>query len=253
MVKTSKIRNIYSKIQTQLFYMIPEKWNKIYLYASIWENEDQKETGEMFFYYFPKGILKKNPVNVYEVPYKFNVREETYINLANQLYETIKTLREEFKNYEKKLWTSVTISIEELKFRVEYYYENLNNCNYSNEDRHIIWKYKYLGVPRERFSKKEQEMIENYLLDEKFQDIEVQEDIEDMYRKKIHNTIEYDREEEKYQKESTQENEPKVHTKKKKLDKYELYKVKQKEKQQKEKENVIVEQKMRTKNQILSC
>ena len=35
MVEDSKIKEIYSQIQKQLFYMIPEKWDKVYLYSSI--------------------------------------------------------------------------------------------------------------------------------------------------------------------------------------------------------------------------
>ena len=76
MLSTNKLRGIYSKIQTQLFYMIPEKWDKICLYTSVIESVNHLETGEMFFYYYPTGILKKNPVNVYEIPNKFNIDEE---------------------------------------------------------------------------------------------------------------------------------------------------------------------------------
>ena len=55
----------------------------------------------MFFYYYPKGILKKNPVNVYEIPTKFNIDEDSYSKLVNNLYETIKLLRKEFENESK--------------------------------------------------------------------------------------------------------------------------------------------------------
>ena len=95
---------IYSKIQKQLFYMIPEKWDSIYLYASITEKINNLETGELFFYYFPKGILRKNPVNSYEIPSKFNLNEEEYVRLAEELYNLIKKLRREFKKADEELW-----------------------------------------------------------------------------------------------------------------------------------------------------
>ena len=79
MLSTNKLRSIYSKIQTILFYMIPEKWDSIYLYASIIEQVNHLETGEMFFYYYPAGLIKKNPINVYEIPNKFNIEEEEYM------------------------------------------------------------------------------------------------------------------------------------------------------------------------------
>ena len=69
---------IYSEIQKQLIYMIPEKWDKIYLYASITNQINNLQTGELYFYYYPKGILKKNPVNVYEIPSK-SFGEETLV------------------------------------------------------------------------------------------------------------------------------------------------------------------------------
>lgn len=77
--------------------MIPEKWDSIYLYASIERKVNYLETGELFFYYFPKGILKKNPVNIYEIPKKFNLEEEGYIKLAENLYNLIRQLRQEFE------------------------------------------------------------------------------------------------------------------------------------------------------------
>ena len=55
---------LYSDIQKKLFYIIPEKWESIHLYASVIENMNYIETGEMFFFYLPKGLLKKKYINV---------------------------------------------------------------------------------------------------------------------------------------------------------------------------------------------
>ena len=97
MIENSEIKGVYSEVQKQLFYLIPEKWDRIYLYASILEKMEGLETGELFFYYFPKGILKKNPVNVYEIPNKFSLNEDEYIKLVEKLYKEIKKIREIFK------------------------------------------------------------------------------------------------------------------------------------------------------------
>ena len=194
MLNGVKIRSIYSKIQTQLFYMIPEKWDKIYLYAAIVEKMGNLETGEMFFYYYPKGILKKNAVNVYEIPAKFNIDENAYMKLVNKLYDTIKLLRKEFQDSGENIWSNLTISIENLKFHVEYNYENLEKSIYSNYDRHIIWQYKYLDLSMERLSKRDRKMLEEYLLEEQFANIETKKHTENMYQKNVHNIIEYDRE-----------------------------------------------------------
>ena len=78
---TKNIKGIYEEIQRKLFYMIPEKWDEVYLYASVIERLGTLETGELFFYYTPKGLLKRKTINVYEIPSKFNIDEEEYLKL----------------------------------------------------------------------------------------------------------------------------------------------------------------------------
>ena len=65
---TKKIKTIYEDIQKRLFYMIPEKWEKLYLYSSVIDKQNGEQTGELYFYYIPRGILKTQTVNVYEIP-----------------------------------------------------------------------------------------------------------------------------------------------------------------------------------------
>ena len=50
---TKKIKEMYEDIQRRIFYMIPEKWEKLYLYASVMDRIDGHKTGELFFYYIP--------------------------------------------------------------------------------------------------------------------------------------------------------------------------------------------------------
>jgi len=255
MLSTNKLRSIYSKIQTQLFYMIPEKWDKICLYASVIEQVNHLETGEMFFYYFPTGILKKNPVNVYEIPNKFNIEEKEYMKLVDKLYSTITELRETFKlSTEESMWTNLTITIENLKFNVEYSYEDLLGSKYTSYDRHIIWKCKYLDFPIERLSKRDRKMIEQYKIEQNLKNEQIKTYTEGMYKKKVHNIVEYEKDEttDLYgnieDKLIKNENNQKVsfEHEKQKIDKYELYKQKQEEKKKKENE-----EKENMKNQIL--
>ena len=51
---TKKIKEMYEDIQRRIFYMIPEKWDKMYLYASVSDLIDGHTMGELFFYYIPK-------------------------------------------------------------------------------------------------------------------------------------------------------------------------------------------------------
>ena len=160
---TKNIKGIYEEIQRKLFYMIPEKWDEVYLYASVIERLGSLETGELFFYYIPKGLLKRKIINVYEIPSKFNIDEEEYLKLVEILYRNIKQLREEFKRSNQKVWTNVTIIIRKSKFRIEYNYEDLQNSDYNNYERHIIWRYKYLKQGIEYCNREEREILLRYL------------------------------------------------------------------------------------------
>lgn len=194
MIIEPKIKEIYKKIQKRLFYMIPEKWDRIYLYASIFE-EKLQEKGEMFFYYFPKGFLRKKPINVYEVPSRFNIDEEDYIKLAKSLFKEIKKLRELSIELGEKEWSNLTIVIENFKFRVEYSYDSLSSTEFSNYERHLIWRYKYLKTPIESFSRQDKAIIERYIINDisiKKQNKKVYE--EPIYAKPVPNIIDYDTE-----------------------------------------------------------
>lgn len=265
MLSTNKLRSIYAKIQTLLFYMIPEKWEKICLYASVIKQVNNIETGEMFFYYYPSGLLKKNPINVYEIPLKFNLDEEEYSKLVDKLYRNIIELREAFKeSTEEKMWTNLTITIENFKFNVEYAYDDLLKSKFTSEDRHIIWKCKYLDYPVERLTKKDKKMLEEYYNECSLNKKKTKIYTEGMYKKKVHNIVEYNREDEyrpsnyndeedykidiEKQEETIKKSAPTYEVEgKRKLDRYELYKIKQAEKKRLEKE----EKEDNMKNQIL--
>lgn len=192
---TKKIKDMYEDIQRHILYMIPEKWENMYLYASVTDLIDGHQTGELFFYYIPKGIFKKNPVNVYEIPKKFNLDEKEYLKLVNTLYEKIVELREEFKKVEvtSSTWSNITMKIEGTKFTVDYDYEDLTKSEFSSYERHIIWRYNNLGIRLEQLNKEEHKIIERYLLEGK--PIERRERYETgIYIKGVKNIVDYDTE-----------------------------------------------------------
>ncbi len=191
------MKKIYMDIQEKLYYMIPEKWDSIFLYASIFEGIQNLETGEMFFYYFPKGILRKEPVNVYEIPNKFNIEEDEYLILTDELYEKIKKLKEEFVRVNKKNWTNITISIQNYRFMVEYDYEDLKTCEFNSYERHIIWRYIHLKTGLNTYNKKERKIINSYLEKSKYNGKVIDRYIEGIYRNRIHNVINYNKEDKK--------------------------------------------------------
>ena len=103
MISLPEEKILYSEIQKKLFYIIPEKWECIYLYASVIDMPNQKPVGEMYFYYLPKGIIKKKFVNGYEIPSIFNIDEEQYSKLITDVYNLIKLLRERAVETKRKI------------------------------------------------------------------------------------------------------------------------------------------------------
>jgi len=196
MTTSNEERIIFAEIQKKLFYMIPEKWEEVYLYASIIEEPFKKPFGEMYFYYLPKGILKRKPVNVYQIPGMFNIDEESYNQVIQSLYLEIKKLRIVHREIKKMLWTNITISIKNFQFKIEYGYENLgNNSEFSPYERHIIWRYKNLGIDANSQTREEKEIIDKYLNSEliKFEEENNNYYVENVYKQHVKNIIDYER------------------------------------------------------------
>ena len=145
MISLPEEKILYSEIQKKLFYIIPEKWESIHLYASVIDVPGQKPVGEMYFYYLPKGIIKKKFVNGYEIPSIFNIDEEQYSKLVTDIYNLIKVLRERSINIRKKLWSNITITIQNCQFKIEFDYENIETMPFDSYERHVIWRYNYLN------------------------------------------------------------------------------------------------------------
>ena len=196
MATSNSEKIIFTEIQKKLYYMIPEKWDAIYLYASIIEEPFQKPFGEMYFYYLPKGILKRKAVNVYEIPGLFNIDEESYNEIIQSLYSDIRNLRNIHREVRQELWTNITISIKDNQFKIEYGYEDLGkNAEFNPYERHIIWRYKYLKDKDEVRSKEENKIIQRYLDSDLilFERTNNEAYTEGIYKQQVSNIIDYER------------------------------------------------------------
>ena len=192
MKSTPDIKEIYTGIQHQLSNLIPEKWESIYLYAAVIYQLNNLETWEMYFYYIPKGLLKKNPINVYEVPNRFNVDEDEYLELVDNLCNTIKVLHKKYKKIYQKDWTNMVIAIKDSQFLIEYNDDNLSKSKYRSKDRHLIFKHKYLNIPLQSFSKKERKVIQEYLENEDYKMV-YERYFEYIPKEEVHNNIKYEK------------------------------------------------------------
>lgn len=194
MITLPEEKLLYSEIQKKLFYIIPEKWESIFLYASVIDVPKQKPVGEMYFYYLPKGIIKKKYVNGYEIPNLFNIDEEQYSKLITDVYNLIKHLRERFVKTNRRVWSNVSISIENFKFKVEYDYEDLKESEFDSYQRHVIWRYNYLKEGTEILSRKDKKIIESYKkYISNFTPMKKDLYIEGMYKKPVRNIIDFEK------------------------------------------------------------
>ena len=187
---TKRIKELYEEIQKKIFYIVPGRWDELYLYASIIERLGKLQTGEMYFYFMPKGILKRKFVNVYEIPSKYDIEEDEYLKLVKLLYESIKELREEFENSNQTVWSNLTISIKNSRFKIEFNYDKLVGTQESYYNHHIYWRNKYLNI--EPHNKKEKQAIEEYINSRKPNKKKDEEYDTGIYIKRKNNIITYD-------------------------------------------------------------
>ena len=194
MINLPEEKILYADIQKKLFYIIPEKWEKIYLYASVIDLPKQKPVGEMYFYYLPKGIIKKKFVNGYEIPNIFNIDEEQYSKLISNVYNSIKLLRERFINTKRKIWSSINITIEDSKFKIEFDYEDLKKSPFDSYERHLIWRYNHLQEGIEHLGRKDKKIRQSYLEYQSTQ-IPMKKDvyIEAIYKQPVKNIIDFEK------------------------------------------------------------
>lgn len=185
---------LYSEIQKKLFYIIPEKWESIYLYASVIDVPNQKPVGEMYFYYLPRGIIKKKYVNGYEIPSLFNIDEEQYSKLITDVYNLIKLLRERSIKAKRKVWSNICITIKGYQFKIEFDYQDLNESQFNSYERHVIWRYTYLNEGIEVLSKKDRKIIEKYNEFLHFYDLPKKDlYIEGIYKQPVKNIIDFEK------------------------------------------------------------
>ena len=166
--ETDKALEIASQIQELIYYIIPEKWKNIELYISMPDSRIRK--GELFFYYLPNSIFKRQYINCYEVPYMFNISEKEYSDIMSKLYNKFMILKEELnKNnrHVEEMYVHITkekyvyeIATDNVRLRKENIEKNMLSI-FSSYENHIIWRYLNLNILPD--DKKEKNIITRYL------------------------------------------------------------------------------------------
>ncbi|MBN2909202.1 antitoxin YezG family protein [Polycladomyces sp. WAk] len=153
----AKLDRMYQTIAQTVIEMIPEEWMKVYLYGEVMEGVQRT-----FFYYFPKA--SKEPVYFLDIIELFEVNEEEFEQLREQLNDHLKSLWKEFKQSGHEPWSTFMIVFDHTgKFNAEYGYKDLSDPATDFFERRLIWEYKYLGlIPKDDFARR---ILEEYLKD----------------------------------------------------------------------------------------
>ena len=152
MVDEEILMHYYEEIANKLDEMSPVEWTKIAMLA-----EDLGTSCAAGVYFFTKD--NKVYYN-HNIPEDFNVDEEVYRKILDELLEINGRLREEFINFGIQPWKLLSFILnEDWSFKLNYEYEIDEDIDYM--ERKIIWAYEELGImPEGEFSKS---ILEEYL------------------------------------------------------------------------------------------
>lgn len=141
----TKFDTLYSKIARIITKMIPEKWSKVYLFCA-----KEEDTQQSFFYYYP--TTNDKPVYSLDIPEMFEMNDDQYEDLKDQLFDYLENLWMAFKQNGNEPWTTFTMNFDDSgHFQSEYGYEELK---FGPFQRRLIWEYNHLGiVPTDDYAK----------------------------------------------------------------------------------------------------
>lgn len=126
----------YQQIAETLVNIVPEEWKKIFLYAEYREGYKK-----VFFYYYPEIGVK--PVYNLDIMDLFNMNEDEFDELENELYHCFSRLWEEFKEQEQVQWTNLTFILDNTgTMKINYGYEDISEL--SPVEKQEKWEAEYL-------------------------------------------------------------------------------------------------------------
>ncbi len=127
---------MYQQIANTLVDMISEEWDKIYLYAEYREGYKK-----VFFYYYPEN--KSKPIYSLDIIDIFNIDEDDFDRLENELYTCFTNLWLEFSQQELDSWSHLTYILDSNgKMKINYGYDDLSEI--SPVEKQEKWESEYI-------------------------------------------------------------------------------------------------------------
>jgi len=152
--------DIYSKLANKIVSMIPVQWNKLYYLGEV---ENNKSSWSSVFYF--ESTDDNEIVKSHNIPEKYDVSEEIYEDLLNEVNELLLELYECFQKNEQELWHQVSLSLDNTgKFNIDYLYDIINDDDGGQVKRELVWAYEtFEFMPKEgSYSRK---IIDKYISD----------------------------------------------------------------------------------------
>lgn len=150
---TEKLNQIYQEIATTVIEIIPEEWEKIYIYSEI-----QEDVSKVTFYYYSKE--KDIPIHVIKIPEIFDIDEDVIDQQRYKLYDYFEELWNEFIKTGQDPWTSLTMYLDNSgEFKIDFEYDDYSHLD--DYEKSIIWKYRYLTITPE--DEDDKQFLEEYL------------------------------------------------------------------------------------------
>lgn len=153
-----KLNKMYQEIANHIKDMIPTEWEQVYTMAYI-----DEEGSEVFFNYTKPG---SNDLHYYtDIPKDYNVSEEIFDELSDELYDLFERLRGIFKEDNQESWTSCEFDFNnEGKLNVSFDYIDWKNSEFGPLAKENYYEYKKFGmIPEYEYEREEIKEIEQFI------------------------------------------------------------------------------------------
>lgn len=156
------VNDFYTKIANHISSMIPTEWEKFYYLGEV---EKEKLSWSSVFYFIDEKT--KEIVKSHSIPETYNVPQEIYQQLLEELNEMTLSMYDDFVKDEQEPWEQVSLSVDNKgAFNVDYFYDTISGKNDSQAKREVIWAYNTFGLlPKEgSYTRK---LLDKYLAEQK--------------------------------------------------------------------------------------
>lgn len=143
MMDESRLTEYYSAMAEIVDELIPCEWERVVMYA-----EEMEDSSAASFYFYTSDGAYYYSGNIWD---EFDVSEDKYDELMDELLDTTEALWMEFKSSGEEPWCSFTFELDkDWKFKIKYSYDP--NEGLGRVEKVLRWAYDELEiVPKDNY------------------------------------------------------------------------------------------------------